>query len=58
MPLEGNVDLSGLYPGLTPEELEKVHLWYQQYLGIIFRISERQAKDVPPEAVAEPVKVS
>jgi hypothetical protein len=58
MPQEGKVDLSDLYPGLDPEQLDHARQNFESYLGVIFRINERQAKDVPPEPVADPVKVS
>jgi hypothetical protein len=60
MPKEGNIDLSGLYPGLDPEQLDQAEENLRRYIGVIFRISERQDKgrtDVPPEAVAESVAV-
>jgi hypothetical protein len=41
-----------------PSQLDEARENLEQFLGVIFRISERQAKDVPPEAVAEPVKIS
>jgi hypothetical protein len=50
MPQEGKVDLSDLYPGLDPEQLDQARENLEAYLGVIFRISERQAKDGPPEA--------
>lgn len=60
MPLkQGKVDLSDLYPGLDPEQLNQAEQNLRDYLGIIFRISERQAKgkeDVPPEAAAVMVR--
>jgi hypothetical protein len=52
MPLEGKVDVSNLYPGLDPEQLDQARINLENYLGVIFRISERQAKDVPPAPVA------
>jgi hypothetical protein len=58
MPQEGKVDLSGLFPGLDPTELDQARENLEEYLGVIFRISERRAKDVPSEPVAEPIRVS
>lgn len=58
MPQQGKVDLSDLYPSLSPEELDQAEDNLRQYLGVIFRISERQAKDVPADPVAEPVRVA
>jgi hypothetical protein len=57
MPQEGKVDFSGLFPGIDPSQLDEAQVNLERYLVVIFRISERQAKDVPPEAVADPVTV-
>jgi hypothetical protein len=48
MPKKGTVDLSDLYPGLDPEQLEEARVTLGSYLGVIFRISEGKAKDFPP----------
>ncbi len=57
MPLkEDQIDLSGLYPGLDPDQLEQARVNLERYLGVIFRISERQARDIPPEAAAVKVR--
>jgi hypothetical protein len=48
MPQEGKVDLSGLFPGLDPSQLDEARANLEAYLGIIFRIAERQARHTPP----------
>ncbi len=50
MPQQGKVDISVLYPGLDPDKLDEARENLERFLGVIFRISERQPKDVPPEA--------
>ena len=57
MPHQGKVDISNLYPGLDPSQMDLARENLEAFLGIVFRISERQAKDVPPEPIAEPVRV-
>jgi len=39
--LKENVDLSGLYPDLTPEELAEAEYNLTRYLDVIKRIYER-----------------
>ena len=56
MPREGKVDLNGLFPGLDPSKRDEVRENLERFLGIVFRISERQAKDMPADPVAEPRK--
>lgn len=56
MPKQGKVDISKLCPGLDPRDLDQARVNLERYLGVIFRISDRQARDVPPEPVAEVVR--
>jgi hypothetical protein len=48
MPKEGKVDLSDLYPGLDPEQLDQAEENLRRYVGVIFRISERQPERFRP----------
>jgi hypothetical protein len=57
MPQQGKVDISNLYPGLDPSQMDEARENLEAFLGIVFRISERQAKDLPADPVTEPVKV-
>ena len=52
MPQEGKVDLSDLFPGLDPSQLDEAKANLEAYLGVIFRIAERQAKHTPPPEAA------
>jgi len=41
MPLDDEVDLSGLFPGLDPSKVGEARENLERYLGVIFRVSER-----------------
>jgi hypothetical protein len=40
MPQQGKVDISNLYPGLDPSQMDQARENLEAFLGIVFRISE------------------
>lgn len=45
-----------MFPRLDLSDMDVARENVEEFLGMIFRISGRQAKDVPREPITEPVK--
>ena len=50
---QDEISLSGLYPDLSPDQLDKVQQFYSEYVELICGIYERQQAEAKEQATAE-----